>query len=118
MRKLILATAALAFVSSTALVPALAQDKAGGTTGTAATSGDTTSKGDKMAPEDRKEGQQGQDRHQDRHREAIRQVTKKAAHGRPFILILAYSLRASTRILRQQQTVRLRGRQLILVSAR
>lgn len=50
MRKLILAAAALAFVSSTALVPALAQDKAGGTTGTAAQSGDTTSKGDKMAP--------------------------------------------------------------------
>jgi uncharacterized protein YdeI (BOF family) len=46
MRKLILAAAALAFVSQAAL----AQDKAGGTTGTAATSGDTTSKGDKMAP--------------------------------------------------------------------
>jgi hypothetical protein len=50
MRKLILAATALAFVSSTALVPALAQDKAGGTTGTAVQSGDATSKGDKMAP--------------------------------------------------------------------
>jgi hypothetical protein len=50
MRKLILATAALAFVSSSAVAPALAQDKAGATTGTAATSGDTPSKGDKMAP--------------------------------------------------------------------
>jgi hypothetical protein len=50
MRKLILAAAALAFVSQAALAPALAQDKAGGTTGTAATSGDPTSKGDKMAP--------------------------------------------------------------------
>jgi len=50
MRKLILIAAALAFVSSTALAPALAQDKAGGTTGTAAQSGDPTSKGDKMAP--------------------------------------------------------------------
>jgi len=49
MRKLILTAAALAFVSSTALAPALAQDKAG-TTGTAAQSGDPTSKGDKMAP--------------------------------------------------------------------
>lgn len=52
MRKLILAATALAFVSSTALAPALAQDKAkaAGTTGTATQSGDTTSKGDKMAP--------------------------------------------------------------------
>ena len=50
MRKLILAAAALAFVSSTAVAPVLAQDKAGGTTGTAATSGDTPNKGDKMAP--------------------------------------------------------------------
>jgi hypothetical protein len=50
MRKLILAATALAFVSSTALAPALAQDKAAGTTGTAAQSGDPTSKGDKMAP--------------------------------------------------------------------
>lgn len=50
MRKLILAATALAFVSSTALTPALAQDKAGGTTGTAVQSGDATSKGDKMAP--------------------------------------------------------------------
>lgn len=50
MRKLILAATALAFVSSTALAPALAQDKAGGTTGTAVQSGDATSKGDKMAP--------------------------------------------------------------------
>ena len=50
MRKLILTAAALAFVSSTALAPALAQDKAGATTGTAAQSGDPTSKGDKMAP--------------------------------------------------------------------
>jgi hypothetical protein len=49
MRKLILAAAALAFVSSTALAPVLAQDKAGGTTGTAAQSTDTPSKGDKMA---------------------------------------------------------------------
>ena len=49
MRKLILAAAALAFVSSTALTPALAQDKASGTTG-AVQSGDPTSKGDKMAP--------------------------------------------------------------------
>jgi hypothetical protein len=49
MRKLILAATALAFVSSTALAPALAQDKAG-TTGTAVQSGDATSKGDKMAP--------------------------------------------------------------------
>jgi hypothetical protein len=49
MRKLILAAAALAFVSQAALAPALAQDKAG-TTGAAATSGDPTSKGDKMAP--------------------------------------------------------------------
>ena len=48
MRKLILTAAALAFVSSTALAPALAQDK--GTTGTAAQSGDHTGKGDKMAP--------------------------------------------------------------------
>jgi len=48
MRKLILAAAALAFVSQTALAPALAQEKAG-TTGAAATS-DPTSKGDKMAP--------------------------------------------------------------------
>jgi hypothetical protein len=50
MRKLILTAAALAFVSSTALTPALAQDKAAGTTGTAVQSGDSTSKGDKMAP--------------------------------------------------------------------
>jgi hypothetical protein len=49
MRKLILTAAALAFVSSTALVPALAQDKAGSTTGTAVQS-DSPSKGDKMAP--------------------------------------------------------------------
>ena len=42
MRKLIIATAALAFLSSTAM----AQDKAGGTsTAPAATSGDTMSKG-------------------------------------------------------------------------
>ena len=38
MRKLILAAAALAFVSQTALAPALAQDKAG-TTGAAGTTG-------------------------------------------------------------------------------
>jgi uncharacterized protein YdeI (BOF family) len=50
MRKLILTAAALAFVSSTALAPALARDKAGGTTGTAVQSGDSTSKGDEMAP--------------------------------------------------------------------
>jgi len=50
MRKLILTAAALAFVSSTALAPALAQDKTGATTGTAVQSGDSTSKGDKMAP--------------------------------------------------------------------
>jgi hypothetical protein len=49
MRKLILAAASLAFISSTALAPALAQDKAGGTTGPAAQSGDNMSKGDKMA---------------------------------------------------------------------
>jgi uncharacterized protein YdeI (BOF family) len=43
MRKLIIATAALALLSSTAM----AQDKAGGTsTAPAATSGDTMSKGD------------------------------------------------------------------------
>ena len=43
MRKLIIATAALAFLSSTAM----AQDKAGSTsTAPAATSGDTMSKGD------------------------------------------------------------------------
>jgi len=46
MRKLILTAVALAFVSSTAL----AQDKTGATTGTAVQSGDSTSKGDKMAP--------------------------------------------------------------------
>ncbi|MGH6714085.1 MAG: hypothetical protein ACREEK_34660 [Bradyrhizobium sp.] len=50
MRKLILAATALALVSSTALAPAFAQDKAGGTTGTAVQSGDGPSKGDKMAP--------------------------------------------------------------------
>ena len=45
MRKLIIATAALAFLSSTAM----AQDKAGSTsTAPAATSGDTMSKGDTM----------------------------------------------------------------------
>jgi len=49
MRKLFLAATALAFVSSTALAPAIAQDKAG-TTGTAVQSGDGTAKGDKMAP--------------------------------------------------------------------
>lgn len=43
MRKLIVAAAALAFVSSTALSPVLAQDKAGGTA-PAATSSDTMSK--------------------------------------------------------------------------
>lgn len=43
MRKLIIATAALAFVSSTALSPVLAQDKAG-STAPAATSSDTMSK--------------------------------------------------------------------------
>jgi hypothetical protein len=41
MRKLIIATAALAFVSSTALSPVLAQDKAGSTAAPAATSGDS-----------------------------------------------------------------------------
>ena len=55
MRKLILAATALAFVSSTAVSStAFAQDKAGGTTGPAAQSGDNMSKGDaskdKMAP--------------------------------------------------------------------
>jgi pentapeptide MXKDX repeat protein len=55
MRKLILAATTLAFVSSTAVSStAFAQDKAGGTTGPAAQSGDTMSKGDaskdKMAP--------------------------------------------------------------------
>jgi hypothetical protein len=40
MRKLIIATTALAFVSSAALSPVLAQDKAG-STAPAATSGDT-----------------------------------------------------------------------------
>jgi hypothetical protein len=46
MRKLIIATAALAFLSSTAV---MAQDKAGSTsTAPAATSGDTMSKGDTM----------------------------------------------------------------------
>jgi hypothetical protein len=40
MRKLIVATAALAFVASTALSPVLAQDKSG-TAAPAATSGDT-----------------------------------------------------------------------------
>ena len=45
MRKLILAATALAFVSSTALAPALAQDKAAGTTGTAAQSGDSHQQG-------------------------------------------------------------------------
>jgi hypothetical protein len=75
MRKLILTAAALAFVSSTALAPALARDKAGGTTGTAVQSGDSTSKGDKDgAEEDHEKGEQGQDRH----REVAR--TKK---GRP-----------------------------------
>jgi hypothetical protein len=53
MRKLILATTALAFLSSTAFAQTPA-DKAGGTTGPAAQSGDTMSKGDaskdKMAP--------------------------------------------------------------------
>ena len=52
MRKLILAATALAFLSST--VAAQTPDKAGGTTGPAAQSGDTMSKGDtskdKMAP--------------------------------------------------------------------
>jgi len=43
MRKLIVATAALAFVASTALSPVLAQDKAG-TAAPAATSSDTMSK--------------------------------------------------------------------------
>ena len=42
MRKLIIATAALAFLSTTAL----AQDKPAGTTGPAAQSGDTMSKGE------------------------------------------------------------------------
>ncbi|CAN7688101.1 hypothetical protein LJR220_006625 [Bradyrhizobium sp. LjRoot220] len=50
MRKLIVAATALAFVSTAALAPAVAQDKMGGTTGTAAQSGDATGKGDKMAP--------------------------------------------------------------------
>lgn len=45
MRKLIIATAALAFLSSTAV---MAQDKAGTSTAPAATSGDTMSKGDSM----------------------------------------------------------------------
>jgi type IV secretory pathway VirB6-like protein len=44
MRKLIIITAALAFVSSTALSPVLAQDKAGSTAAPAATGGDTMSK--------------------------------------------------------------------------
>jgi len=52
MRKLILAATALAFVASGA--SAQTSDKAGGTTGPAAQSGDTMSKGamskDKMAP--------------------------------------------------------------------
>jgi hypothetical protein len=52
MRKVILAATALAFLSSTAF--AQSTDKAGGTTGPAAQSGDTMSKGDaskdKMAP--------------------------------------------------------------------
>jgi pentapeptide MXKDX repeat protein len=52
MRKLILAATALAFVSSTAL--AQSTDKAGGSTGPAAQSGDNMRKGDmskdKMAP--------------------------------------------------------------------
>jgi hypothetical protein len=52
MRKLILATTALAFLTST--VSAQTPDKAGGTTGPAAQSGDSMSKGDatkdKMAP--------------------------------------------------------------------
>ena len=43
MRKLIVATTALAFLSSTAF--AQSPDKAGGTTGPAAQSGDTMSKG-------------------------------------------------------------------------
>jgi hypothetical protein len=42
MRKLIIATAALAFVSSTALSPVLAQDKAGSTSAPAATGSDTS----------------------------------------------------------------------------
>jgi hypothetical protein len=53
MRKLIIATAALAFLSSTAM----AQDKAGSTsTAPAATSGDTMSKGDttKMSKKSKK----------------------------------------------------------------
>jgi hypothetical protein len=50
MRKLIIATAALAFLAATSFSTAFAQDKAGGTTGPAAQSGDTMSKGgDKMS---------------------------------------------------------------------
>jgi hypothetical protein len=62
MRKLIIVTTALAFLSSTAL----AQDKAGGTTAPAAPSSDTMSKGsdmstDKMSKKTKKSAKKSSD---------------------------------------------------------